>query len=181
MADILKVKKIGMKNPKTQQQGFAARAIANGTADFEKLARLAARNTTMHVGELELALKLAMEAAAEAVAAGQVVDLGPMGKVRPAVSGKWVADPKELTLADLTPHLNYVASDALKSAVKGVKMAWTQDKETDDDTENGGDQNTDTNAGGSTTGGTDNQQGSGSGDGDGDGNGGTGGDTNLEP
>ena len=30
----LKIKKVGMKNPKTKVLGFASRAIANGTQDF---------------------------------------------------------------------------------------------------------------------------------------------------
>ena len=39
MAQInLKIRKVSAKNPKTQELGFAARLITNGTADFADIA-----------------------------------------------------------------------------------------------------------------------------------------------
>ena len=152
----LKIKKVGQKNPKTKVLGFASRAIANGTADYVSLAKSASKNTTVHWAELQVALQLALEAAAQEVKNGKVVDLGPLGKIRPAVSGKWVEKEEDLTINDLTPHLNYVPSDDLKAAIRSVKMAWTTEKATEDDEQNGGDtintstDNTSTNNGGDT-------------------------------
>ena len=37
----LKIKKVGMKNPKTKVLGFASRAIANGTQEFSEVCELA--------------------------------------------------------------------------------------------------------------------------------------------
>ena len=44
----LKIKKVGMKNPKTKVLGFASRAIANGTQEFSEVCELAGLNTTMN-------------------------------------------------------------------------------------------------------------------------------------
>jgi hypothetical protein len=40
----LKIKKVGMKNPKTKVLGFASRAIANGTQEFSEVCELAGLN-----------------------------------------------------------------------------------------------------------------------------------------
>ena len=40
----LKIKKVGMKNPKTKLLGCASRAIANGTQDFGEVCELAGLN-----------------------------------------------------------------------------------------------------------------------------------------
>ena len=135
----LKIKKVGMKNPKTKVLGFASRAIANGTQDFADVCELAGLNTTMNQAELEAAGKLIMQAAVRQLKDGKAVSLGPLGKIRPAVSGKWVEKAEDLTLADLTPKLNYVPSDELKAAISGAKLGWTTEAGTDDDEENGGD------------------------------------------
>ena len=81
------------------------------------------------------------------------MNLGPLGKIRPAVSGKWVEKAEDLALSDLTPKLNYVPSDELKAAISGAKLGWTTEAGTEDDNENGGD------AGGGDTGGGDNSGG----------------------
>lgn len=136
----LKVKKVGQKNPSTKVLGFASRAIANGTAEFSDVCELAGLNTTMNEAELEAAGKLIMQAAVRQIKDGKVVNLGPLGKIRPAVSGKWVEKADDLTLADLTPKLNYVPSEELKTAIAGAKLGWTTEAGTEDDEENGGDQ-----------------------------------------
>lgn len=140
----LKVKKVGQKNPKTKVLGFASRAIANGTQEFAEVCELAGLNTTMNQAELEAAGKLIMQAAVRQLKDGKAVSLGPLGKIRPAVSGKWVEKAEDLSLSDLTPKLNYVPSDELKQAISGAKLGWTTEAGTDDDTENGGDDNSQT-------------------------------------
>ena len=47
-------------------------------------------NTTMNQAELEAAGKLIMQAAVRQLKDGKAVSLGPLGKIRPAVSGRWV-------------------------------------------------------------------------------------------
>ena len=155
----LKVKKVGQKNPKTKVLGFASRAIANGTQEFAEVCELAGLNTTMNQAELEAAGKLIMQAAVRQLKDGKAVSLGPLGKIRPAVSGKWVEKAEDLSLSDLTPKLNYVPSDELKQAISGAKLGWTTEAGTDDDTENGGDDN-------SQTGGDNGGNGGGSNEGD---------------
>ena len=70
---------------------------------------------------------------------GKAVNLGPLGKIRPAVSGRWVEKAEDLALSDLTPKVNYVPSDELKAAISGAKLGWTTEAGTEDDNENGGD------------------------------------------
>ena len=70
---------------------------------------------------------------------GKAVNLGPLGRIRPAVSGRWVEKAEDLSLSDLTPKLNYVPSDELKAAISGAKLGWTTEAGTEDDNENGGD------------------------------------------
>ena len=122
----LKIKKVGMKNPKTKVLGFASRAIANGTQEFSEVCELAGLNTTMNQAELEAAGKLIMQAAVRQLKDGKAVNLGPLGKIRPAVSGKWVEKAEDLALSDLTPKLNYVPSDELKAAISGanIESCW---------------------------------------------------------
>ena len=96
-------------------------------------------NTTMNQAELEAAGKLIMQAAVRQLKDGKAVNLGPLGKIRPAVSGRWVEKAEDLALSDLTPKLNYVPSDELKAAISGAKLGWTTEAGTEDDNENGGD------------------------------------------
>ena len=70
---------------------------------------------------------------------GKAVNLGPLGKIRPVVSDRWVEKAEDLALSDLTPKLNYVPSDELKAAISGAKLGWTTEAGTEDDNENGGD------------------------------------------
>ena len=67
------------------------------------------------------------------------MNLGPLGKIRPVVSDRWVEKAEDLALSDLTPKLNYVPSDELKAAISGAKLGWTTEAGTEDDNENGGD------------------------------------------
>ena len=53
-----------------------------------------------------------MQAAVRQLKDGKAVSLGPLGKIRPAVSGRWVEKAEDLTLSDLTP-LNYVPSEGV--------------------------------------------------------------------
>ena len=152
----LKIKKVGMKNPKTKVLGFASRAIANGTQEFSEVCELAGLNTTMNQAELEAAGKLIMQAAVRQLKDGKAVNLGPLGKIRPAVSGKWVEKAEDLALSDLTPKLNYVPSDELKAAISGAKLGWTTEAGTEDDNENGGDAGDDNTNGGNQGGGNNN-------------------------
>lgn len=147
----LKVRKVNAQNPKTQVKGFAARAITNGKEAFADICELAGLNTTMNVAELEAAGKLILQAAARELKNGKIVDLGPLGTVYPAVSGKWVEKADDLTKADLTARVNYRPSDEIAAAIAGAKLAWASAEDEKKEQENGGENTTTDNGSGDNT------------------------------
>lgn len=179
---ILKVRKVNSQHPRTKQKGFAARAVTNGKADFASVCELAGLNTTMNVAELEAAGKLILQAAARELKNGKIVDLGPLGSVYPAVTGKWAADPDDLVKADLKPKVNYRPSDDINAAIAAAKLAWASAEDEKKEQENGGentvtdDDETGDQTGDDNQGGTDNGGSQDNTDQGGDDNGGSGGD-----
>ena len=88
-----------------------------------------------------------VEIICEQIKNGIIVDMGPLGTLYPAVSGKWEEDPKDLALADMTPRVNYKGSDDIMAAIKGATLSWATEKDEkegvetpDDDTTNTGNQ-----------------------------------------
>lgn len=156
----LKVRKVKMVNPKTKQEGVASRVVTNGKESFADICELAGLNTTMNVAELEAAGKLILQAAARELKNGKIVDLGPIGAIYPAVSGKWAEKAEDLQKSDLTLKVNYRPSDEIDAAIKGAKLAWASAEDEKKEQENGG-ENTTTdpdesgNGGGNTEGGDD--------------------------
>jgi hypothetical protein len=84
---------------------------------------------------------------------GFIVDLGPLGTLYPAVSGKWEEDPKDLALSDMTPRVNYKGSDDIMAAIKGATLSWATEKDEKEGVETPDDDNSQTGAGGGATGG----------------------------
>ena len=150
----LKVRKVKGINPKTKQEGLVARVVTNGKQSFEDICELAGLNTTMNVAELEAAGKLILQAAARELKNGKIVDLGPIGAIYPAVSGKWAEKAEDLQKSDLTLRVNYRPSDEIDAAIKGAKLAWASAEDEKKEQENGG-ENTTTDP---DEGGDDNQQ-----------------------
>ena len=140
----LKVKKVNQVNPKTKAMGYAARVLTNGTESFDDLVDYASHNTSLHRIEVSGAAQLMLEAAARALKNGKIVDLGPLGKIRPSVLSKWVEDPKKLTKADLTKSLNYSASPDIVAAIQSAKLSWSSAEDEESDTTEDGGENTTT-------------------------------------
>ena len=134
-------------------QGYYGRVITNGTKTFGEIAKESARNTTLHPKEAELAANLLLDAITERIKEGYIIDLGPIGKLYPAVSSKWDTDPENLALADMQPRVNYRPSDDIAGAVRSASLAWAtaedekEGTETPDD-DNQGNQGTGGNTGG---------------------------------
>lgn len=133
----LKIKKAKMirKIDDTKVTGYYGRVITNGKADFDSIARESAKNTTLHPKEASLAAELLLEGVCEKIKQGIIVDLGPLGILYPAVTGKWEQDPDDLSLADMTPKVNYKPSAAIDSAVRGATLAWATAKDEAEGTE----------------------------------------------
>ena len=57
-----------------------------------------------------------------------------IGKLYPAVNGRWDENPDNLQLSDMKPKANYQAGDDIAAAVKGASLSWTTEAETDENT-----------------------------------------------
>ena len=146
MADLkLKIKKQLFKRKVEGQTkaGYIGKVITSGKAGFDEIARESAKNTTLHPKEASLAAELLLEGVCAKLKQGFIVDLGPLGTLYPAVSGKWEEDPKDLALGDMTPRVNYKGSDDIMAAIKGATLSWATEKDEkegvetpDDDTTN---------------------------------------------
>ena len=132
----LKVKKIAFKHPQTKKAGFVARVVTNGTETFDDICEIAGMNTTYAQEEIVACAGLMLKAAARQLKNGKIIDLGPLGKLYPSVSGKWVEKEDDLALTDLTPHCNYRPSQEIAEAISGASIGWATAKdESKDDAE----------------------------------------------
>lgn len=129
----LKILKSGRMNPKTNEKGFSARVLTNGTSNYEDIVGYACRNTTLHKAEAKVAFELCMESVAEQLKQGYIVDLGPVGKLYPSCTSGWVANAEDLQLSNVTPKLYYRPADDIQSAIKGAILKWAKASETDDE------------------------------------------------
>lgn len=134
----LKVKKAKSYNVKTQQHGFKAIVVSNGSKSFEEIAKESCRNTTLHAAEAELASKLLIEAVTEALKNGYIVDLGTVGKLRPGCQSKWVANAADLTKDDIKPRVNFDPSDEVEGAIKAATLVMSGVVEEGDEEQGGG-------------------------------------------
>ena len=137
----LKCKKIAFKHPVTKKPGFVARVLTNGTETFDDICEIAGMNTTYAQEEIVACAGLMLKAAARQLKNGKIIDLGPLGKLYPSVSGKWVEKEDDLALADLTPHTNYRPSQEIAEAIAGASIGWAtakdEGKENTQEPENG--------------------------------------------
>ena len=168
----MKVHKVPQMNPKTQQKGYATRAVLNGQESWDDLIEYAARNTSIHKAELTAAATLIIEGAVMALKNGKSVDLRELGKIYPTVYGKWTETAEEQKKSNLTLGMNYRPSDEINEAIAGIKLSWSTKAEEEAETtdpENGGDNGG--TSGGTQNGGSSSQSGSGSGSQSGSGSG----------
>jgi hypothetical protein len=133
----LKIKKQLFKRKVEGQTkaGYIGKVITSGKADFDEIARESAKNTTLHPKEASLAAELLLEGVCAKLKQGYIVDLGPLGTLYPAVSGKWEEDPEDLKLSDMTPKVNYKGSDDIIAAIKGASLSWATEKDEKEGTE----------------------------------------------
>ena len=154
MALKLKIKKTLLKRKVegVTKEGYYGRVITNGTKSFEDIVKSSTHGSTLDYREAELACKMMIDGIADSIKQGYIVDLGVLGKLYPAVSGKWVENADNLQLADMKPKVNYKAGDDIAAAVKGASLSWTTEAETDENTVTD-DDNSQTGGNGGTTGG----------------------------
>ena len=155
MALKLKIKKTLLKRKVegVTKEGYYGRVITNGTKSFEDIVKQSTHGSTLDYREAELACKMMIDGIADSIKQGYIVDLGVLGKLYPAVNGKWDENADNLQLADMKPKVNYKAGDDIAAAVKGAQLSWTTEAETDENTVTD-DDNTQTGAGGGAGGNT---------------------------
>ena len=136
MALKIKIKKCGMvrKIEGVKKSGFYGKVIANGKKSFEEILKASTHGSTLDYREAELACKMMIDGIADSIKQGYIVDLGVLGKLYPAVNGKWDENADNLQLADMKPKVNYKAGDDIAAAVKGASLSWTTEAETDENT-----------------------------------------------
>ena len=83
---------------------------------------------------MKVASELLLDAVTVQLKQGFIVDLGPIGRLYPAVNGNWCENPDDLQLADMKPKVNYKPGADIEAAVKGASLSWTTEEETDENT-----------------------------------------------
>lgn len=63
--------------------------------------------------------KMLIDGIAENLRNGFIVDLGVLGKLYPAVNGKWDTDAENLSLQDMKPKVNYKAGNNPPGELEG--------------------------------------------------------------
>ena len=151
MALKIKIKKCGMvrKIEGVKKSGFYGKVISNGTKSFEDIVKASTHGSTLDYREAELACKMMIDGIADSIKQGYIVDLGVLGKLYPAVNGKWDEQADNLSLSDMKPKVNYKAGADIEAAVKGASLSWTTEAETDENTVSD-DDNTQTGGGSQT-------------------------------
>lgn len=136
MALKIKIKKntLVRKIDGVKKTGYYGKVIANGKKTFEDIVKASTHGSTLDYREAELACKMMIDGIADSIKQGYIVDLGVLGKLYPAVNGKWDENADNLQLADMKPKVNYKAGDDIAAAVRGASLSWTTEKETDENT-----------------------------------------------
>ena len=133
----LKVKKTLLKRKVegVMTEGYYGRVITNGTKAHDEIALDACKNTTLHKAEAKLAMEIFLDSISENLKQGYIVDLGPIGKLYPAVSGNWVQDPDLLSLDEMKTKVNFRPSDEIKAAIGAAVLSWKKDEDEEEGTE----------------------------------------------
>ena len=133
----LKVKKTLLKRKVegVMTEGYYGRVITNGTKAHDEIALDACKNTTLHKAEAKLAMEIFLDSISENLKQGYIVDLGPIGKLDPAVSGYWVQDPDRLSLDEMKTTVNFRPSDEINAAIGAAVLSWKKDEDEEEGTE----------------------------------------------
>ena len=132
----LKIKKAKMVRKIDGQKvtGYYGRVLSNGSKSFDEIAKFSCKGSTIDPREAELAAKMLIDGIAENLRNGFIVDLGVLGKLYPAVNGRWDTDAENLSLSDMKPKVNYKPGADIDAAIRGAQLQWTTEAETDENT-----------------------------------------------
>ncbi len=124
MALKLKIKKTLLKRKVegVTKEGYYGRVITNGTKSFEDIVKASTHGSTLDYREAELACKMMIDGIVDNLRNGYIVDLGVLGTIYPAVTGKWDEDADNLQLSDMKPKVNYKPGADIDAAIKGAQL-----------------------------------------------------------
>ena len=136
MALNLKVKRALLKRKINGELkvGYYGRVITNGTKTVDDIMKASTHGSTIDYREAKLATEMMIDGITEAIKQGYIVDLDVLGKLYPAVNGSWKENPDDLMLSEMKGKVNYKPGEEITAAVKGAKLTWTVEKETDENT-----------------------------------------------
>ena len=136
MALKIKIKKntLVRKIDGVKKTGYYGKVIANGKKTFEDIVKASTHGSTLDFREAELACKMMIDGIVENIRNGFIVDLGVLGTIYPAVTGKWDENADNLQLSDMKPKVNYKPGADIDAAIRGAQLSWTTEKETDENT-----------------------------------------------
>ena len=136
MALKIKIKKntLVRKIDGVKKTGYYGKVIANGKKTFEDIVKASTHGSTLDFREAELACKMMIDGIVENIKQGYIVDLGVLGKLYPAVNGKWDENADNLQLSDMKTKVNYKPGADIDAAIRGAQLSWTTEKETDENT-----------------------------------------------
>lgn len=157
MALKIKIKKntLVRKIDGVKKTGFYGKVIANGKKTFEDIVKASTHGSTLDYREAELACKMMIDGIVENLRNGYIVDLGVLGTIYPAVTGRWDENADNLQLADMKPKVNYKPGADIDAAIRGAQLSWTTEAETDENTVSDSDQTNPTTDNPGTGGGSD--------------------------
>ena len=124
MAFTLKLKKSKSFNPSTKEHGYRTTVKANGRFGVDSLVELASKNTTMHKGEVRLALELIIDTIADALKSGNTVTLPGVGTIGFSCNGAWTKTAEEQTQHDRKIGVAFYPSKEVLAAVTQAKTMW---------------------------------------------------------
>ena len=136
MALKIKIKKntLVRKIDGAKKTGFYGKVIANGKKTFEDIVKASTHGSTLDYREAELACKMMIDGIVDNLRNGYIVDLGVLGTIYPAVSGRWDENADNLQLADMKPKVNYKPGADIDAAIRGAQLSWTTEAETEENT-----------------------------------------------
>lgn len=120
-------------NPHTRTRGYIPQVVTAGIASYEDLVSAACRNTTVNKAEAKASLELCMEAAAEMLSNGHIVDLGPLGRIYPSCTGAWTEKAENLKLDDVRATVHYRPSKGLVESIRSTSLQWFRETAGDKD------------------------------------------------
>jgi hypothetical protein len=155
MALKIKIKKntLVRKIDGVKKTGYYGKVIANGKKTFEDIVKASTHGSTLDYREAELACKMMIDGIVDSIKQGYIVDLGVLGKLYPAVTGRWDENSDNLQLSDMKPKVNYKPGADIDAAIRCAQLSWTTEKETDENTVNDDNTQTDNPGTGGTEGG----------------------------